>query len=183
MPPLSLTIAARAMTTKLRNFAARLSGWLALIGAIGIFAMLIHVTTDVILRQFISRPIPATVEIVSRYYMIFIAFLPLGWSQLRGDMIVVEVFSGAYRGVVKKVKNLLVKLLITLCYGALAYTTYLSAMREFGVGSYVVSLGFVIPTWPSYFVLPISFGLATCVSLLQVFLEIVPETGPQESVR
>lgn len=161
------------MNQKLQKFAARVSGWFALIGAIGIFAMLIHVSADVILRQFISKPIPATVEIVSRYYMILIAFLPLGWSQMRGDMIVVEVFSGLYRGKVKRFKKILVSALIVACYATLAYTTYLTAMREFSVGSYVVSLGFVIPTWPSYFVLPIAFSIAGAIALLQIYLEIV----------
>lgn len=171
------------MNQKLQNIASRVSGGLALIGAIGIFAMLIHISADVILRQFISKPIPATVEIVSRYYMILIAFLPLGWSQMRGDMIVVEVFSGLYRGWVKRLKKIFVCALIFATYATLAYTTNMTAMREFSVGSYVVSLGVVIPIWPSYFILPIAFSLAALIALLQIYLEIIAPAPTDQSAR
>lgn len=50
----------------------RVTRGLALPGALGIAAILVHVTADVVLRYLFNSPIPATLEMVSRYYMIAI---------------------------------------------------------------------------------------------------------------
>jgi hypothetical protein len=52
----------------------------------------------------------------------------------------------------------------------LTYTTWLVAMREFSARSFVISLSVAIPTWPSYFILPIGFGLAALVSFYRGFM-------------
>ena len=39
--------------------------------------MMVHVTLDVILSQFIAEPLPGTVDYVSYYYMVGLVFLPL----------------------------------------------------------------------------------------------------------
>src|SRR5690606_40657440 len=75
-----------------------LTNVLALVGALGVIAMLLHVTADVISRQLFQRPVPATVEIVSRYYMVLISFLPLAWTERRNEMITVDILSGLFRG-------------------------------------------------------------------------------------
>jgi TRAP-type C4-dicarboxylate transport system permease small subunit len=66
--------------------------FLALVGAIGVLLMMLHVGADIASRNIFGRPIPATNEIVSRYYMVLIAFLPLAWvEQRRRSMVSVEV--------------------------------------------------------------------------------------------
>jgi TRAP-type C4-dicarboxylate transport system permease small subunit len=147
------------------------------VGAIGILAMLVHVVAYVVSRHVLSTPIPATVEIVSRYYMITIAFLPLAWADRRGDMISVEIFGDLIRGRLKLFNSLFVVLLSGVTYSALAYTTWFKAMREFGVKSFVVSLNTAIPVWPTYFVLPIAFALAALVCVVKIWLLL---TGPNE---
>ena len=51
--------------------------------ALAIVAMMLHVIVDVILRNVSNTPIPATYEIVTKYYMIALAFVPHG--EVRGD--------------------------------------------------------------------------------------------------
>lgn len=46
----------------------RLTDALAILGALGVVAMLVHINIDVVLRQLFHWPVPATNEIVSRYY-------------------------------------------------------------------------------------------------------------------
>lgn len=169
------------MRSHLLNFAGRMSSGLALFGAIGILAMLVHVTSDVVVRQLFNTPIPATVEIVSRYYMVLIAFLPLGWAELRGDMISVEVFSGMFKGTSKRLQTAFVDILTTFAYSILAYTTWIIAVREFEIGSFVISLSTAIPVWPSYFILPVAFAVAAIVTLLKVFLNLTPDDNPTDS--
>lgn len=158
----------------LEIFADRMSSIFSLVGGLGIFLMLIHVTSDVFLRQVFNFPPPATVLVVSHYYMVMIAFFPLGWAELRGDMISVEVLSWLFKGNALKIKTILIDLLIAVIYLFLTVTTWDIAMAEFKVKSYQVSLGVVIPIWPSYFILPIAFCVAAFVVALRLYFYLSP---------
>lgn len=166
----------------LKIFVERMSSFFSLVGGLGIFLMLIHVTADVISRQIFNYPPPGTVLVVSHYYMVMIAFFPLGWAELRGDMISVEVLSWLFKGRVLKIKIILIDLLIAVIYLFLAITTWDIAMAEFKVKSYQVSLSFVVPIWPSYFILPIAFGVAGLVVVLRLYFYLSPddETNVEE---
>lgn len=153
------------MREKLDGLMNAVTSGLALLGAIGVVAMLVHVTAYVIMRYAVSMPVPATVEIVSYYYMILIAFLPIAWAERRGDMISVEVFAQFFTGRLGRVVDTFVALLTCGAYTILAYTTWTVAMREFAARSFTISLSVAIPTWPSYFILPVSFALAAIVTL------------------
>ncbi|WP_198669614.1 TRAP transporter small permease [Pelagibacterium sediminicola] len=141
-------------------------------------AMLLHITGYVISRHVMRAPIPATVEIVSQYYMVLLAFLPLAWAERRGDMITVDIFSPLFTGRIGRINEIFVAAVSGAAYAALAYTTWLVAMREFAVKSFVISLSMAIPVWPAYFALPIGFGLAAIVSLYRGF--VPPIEGSQE---
>jgi TRAP-type C4-dicarboxylate transport system permease small subunit len=162
------------MRESLDRLVVRVTDGLALLGAVGVIAMLIHITAYVILRQLTNTPIPATVEIVSYYYMILIAFLPLAWAERRGEMISIEIFAGLMKGRVARFNEIFVALVTAGAYGVLAYTTWMVAMREFASRSFVISLSVALPVWPSYFVLPIAFGLAALVSL---YRGLMPKQG------
>jgi TRAP-type C4-dicarboxylate transport system permease small subunit len=155
----------RARIDRLVNMIA---AGLALVGGIGVVAMLLHITGYVVLRLVLSSPIPATVEIVSSYYMVMVAFLPLAWAERRGEMISIEVLSGLYRGATRRAVNIFVAIFTTAVYALLAYTTWGVAMREFETGAFVMSLSVVIPIWPSYFLLPFGFALAAIVTSYRV---------------
>lgn len=158
------------MADRLGIIMKRATDVLALLGAVGVVAMLVHICAYVIGRHLVATPIPATVEIVSSYYMVLIAFLPLAWAQRRGDMITVEVFAPLFGGPLRKLDAIFVALVTAAAYLVLTYTTWQVAMREFAAKSFVISLNVALPTWPSYFILPLGFGLAAIVSVLKVFL-------------
>lgn len=160
------------MITALGGFMKRATSMLALLGSIGIFAMLVHICAYVIARYFAASPIPATVEIVSNYYMVLIAFLPLAWAERRGDMIAVEVFKPLFKGPLLRMNAIFVAVVTAGAYTVLTLATWQVAMREFGAKSFIMSLSVPIPIWPSYFILPVSFGLATIVCLIKVVLVI-----------
>jgi TRAP-type C4-dicarboxylate transport system permease small subunit len=157
----------QGMPAALRSIVSRLSSGLALVGAAAVVAMLLHVVVYVVMRHVASAPVPATIEIVSYYYMVAIAFLPVAWAERRGDMITVEVFESLFPPAVRRWNAALVSLICFCAYCALTYTTWTVAMREFAAGSFVISLNVALPTWPGYFALPAGFGLAALVSLFQ----------------
>ena len=162
------------MRESLDRLVVRISDGLALLGAVGVVAMLVHITAYVIMRQFSHSPVPATVEIVSYYYMVLIAFLPLAWAERRGEMISIEIFAPLLTGRIGRINEIFVALVTAGVYAVLTYTTWLVAMREFSARSFVISLSVVIPVWPGYFVLPIGFALAALVTL---YRGLMPKQG------
>lgn len=163
------------MRHALNLFVHRMSSLFSLVGALGIFLMLLHVTFDVASRMLFNYPPPGTVLIVSHYYMVMIAFFPLAWAELRGDMISVEVISWLFKGKVLVVKTLLIELLMFVVYGFLTVTTWNIAVSEFAVRSYKVSLSVAVPIWPSYFILPIAFFVAAIVVAIRTYLYLFPD--------
>lgn len=142
---------------------------LALIGALAIVTLMLHVVIDVLLRNTLNAPVPATYEIVTHYYMIALAFIPLAWVEKGGGMVQVEVFEGLLgpRGLVWS--DRLVALLSTVIYAALAWFTWATAMRNFDSGTFVLAQQVRVPTWPAYFLLPLGFGLAALTTALRIF--------------
>ncbi|WP_274426399.1 TRAP transporter small permease [Chelativorans sp. YIM 93263] len=159
-----------------------LTDLLALLGAAGVLALLVHVTADVISRQLFARPIPATVEIASRYYMVLIAFLPLAWAERRNEMIAVDVFSSIFRGPFDRINKVFVHALSLAAFAFLAYTTWFAAIREYGSGSFVLSLSVAVPIWPGYFILPLGFALASLISLLKLYLCLTASENDPDSL-
>ncbi|QOR40350.1 TRAP transporter small permease [Billgrantia diversa] len=156
---------------------------LALLGTLGILLMVIHITLDVLLRATLSVSIPATVELVTRYYLITLALLPLGWVEWRREMIAVEALEGLMKPWLVRLSDVLVSLLSAAVYGVLAVATWGKAMEQYDIGSYVMSLNFPMPVWPTYFALPAAFALAAVVCVVRLpFLlrDTAPPSGTSD---
>ncbi|MBX3576692.1 MAG: TRAP transporter small permease [Rhizobiaceae bacterium] len=152
-----------------------ISSGLALVGALAVVIMLVHISAYVVMRIFFASPIPATVEIVSSYYMLAVAFLPIAWAERRGEMISIEVFSGLFPPLMKRLLVPLFVAVVTFgAYVILTYTTWLVAAREFQAGSFVMSLNRAIPVWPGFFMLPIGFALAALVAFYRAVALLAP---------
>lgn len=160
------------MRDMLKTGIERVSSLLALVGAVGVVAMLLHITAYVISRHVFERPIEGTIEMVSNYYMVLIAFLPIAWVEGRGEMISVEVIGQLFRGWLRKANAIFVVLVTFAAYAALTYTTWLVALRQLSTQSYAILLSTKLYIWPAYFVLPVSFGLAMLVTVFKLFLII-----------
>lgn len=160
---------------------------LALLGSIGVIAMMLHVGIDVVTRNLMGRPIPATVEIVSRYYMVLIAFLPLAWVERRNAMVSVEVFEALMPRWMLRTSDILVTLLSLALYAVLAYVTWRTAMSSLATRSFVITLNIAVPVWPSHFLPPVGFTLAAFATAVraaeQIFAPPVPTLAAPESER
>jgi TRAP-type C4-dicarboxylate transport system permease small subunit len=151
----------------LERAADRVAQGLALLGAIGVVALLLHVGIDVVMRNLFGQPIPATNEIVSRYYMVLIAFLPLAWVERGRAMISVEVLETMMPRALRRVSDMLVAALAALIYAAIAWVTWADAVKNWKIGAFVDVLGRQLPVWPTYFLPPAGFLLAAAVTLLR----------------
>lgn len=151
----------------LERVSDRVAQALALVGALGVIALLVHVSADVALRNIAGRPIPATNDIASRYYMVAIAFLPLAWVERRDAMVKVELFNFVAWRKLGRVSDVLVAILVTAIYLTLAYVTWGDAVKNWRIGAFVDVLGRQLAVWPTYFLPPAGFALAGAVTLLR----------------
>jgi len=151
---------------------------LALVGALAILALMLHVVIDVTLRNAANVAIPATYEIVTHYYMIALAFIPLAWVEKSGGMVQVEVLEPLLgpRGLAWS--DRLVALIATVIYAALAWFTWLTALRNFDAGVFVMAQNTRVPTWPAFFLLPLGFALAALTTALRM---VVPRRSDAAS--
>lgn len=142
---------------------------LATLASAGVLIMMVHVCADVIWRQVSGGPLPATVEIVSRYYMVLIAFLPLAWVERRGGMVSVELLDGFLPRPMIISSDVLVCLIAAVIYVTLAYASWGIAIRNYNTGTFVMALQYAFPVWPTYFLAPLGFALAAVVVTLRGF--------------
>jgi TRAP-type C4-dicarboxylate transport system permease small subunit len=138
---------------------------LALVGGAGIVAMLLHVFADVLSRHIFNEALPATVEIVSRYYMVAAAFLPLAWVERNRSMISVEILTGMVSPQLVRVSDVAVLLLSAVIYAVLVYASLRAAIPHFERGAFIISLSTSVPIWQTYFILPAAFAMAMVVTL------------------
>ncbi len=150
------------------RFTDRIARLLALLAAIGVLAMMLHVGADVIWRTLSGRPLPATVEIVSRYYMVVIAFLPVALVERQNAMISVELIDAAMTPALRRASDVAVALLALAIYAVMVWTTWTTAMQNFHTGTFVVALNSKIPVWQTYFIPPVGFALAGLVVLVRL---------------
>lgn len=152
---------------------------LAIIGALAIGALMMHVFIDVVMRNLSNRPIPATYEIVTNYYMIALAFIPLAWVERGGGMVQVEVIDTFLGKRMLDWSDRLVALISTLIYGTLAWVTFDSALKTFATGAFVMAQSVRVPTWPAFFLVPIGFGLAALVTLIRMIVATPKSKAPE----
>ncbi len=151
----------------LERAADRLAQGLALVGAVGIAAMLVHIGADVLTRNLLGRPIPATNEIVAGYYMVLIAFLPLAWVERNRGMVSVDLLEAVMSPQARRASDLFVALLATALYLVIAWVGWQAAMSRWNIGAFVDVLGYRLPIWPTYFLPPAGFLLAAMMTLLR----------------
>lgn len=141
---------------------------LALIGALAVVLLMLHVVADIALRNLRNAPIPATYEVVTHYYMIALAFVPLAWVERSGGMVQVEVINAALGPRMLVASDFLVALISAGVYATLAWVTWQTASRHTAIGTFVVSNATMVPTWPAFWLPPLGFALAAVVALARL---------------
>ncbi|MBP1851768.1 TRAP transporter small permease [Rhizobium halophytocola] len=153
----------------LTGLADRLSRLLAFVAGIGVILMMVHVCADVVARVITGASLPATVEIVSYYYMIIVAFLPLAWVEWKEQMVSVEIIEFLLSPGLRRASDAAVALLSTVIYGVMTYATWATAMKNFHTGTFVVALQTKIVTWPGYILPTLGFALAALITAIRLF--------------
>ncbi|MBN8293952.1 TRAP transporter small permease [Rhodobacter sp. NTK016B] len=145
---------------------------LAFLGAVATLALMAHVALDITLRNIFNRPIPATFEVVTHYYMVSLAFIPLAWVEKSGGMISVEFIDGFLSPRTRRISDRIVALITTLVYAVLAWVTLQTALTNMARGSFLMANQTRVLTWPAYWIPPLGFGLAALVVFIRLISPI-----------
>ncbi|WP_456386030.1 TRAP transporter small permease [Profundibacter sp.] len=138
------------------------------LGALAITLMMLHIAADVISTFVFNRPLPGTIPIVSQYYMVIATFLPLAFVERKAGHVSVEILVQRFP---KKVQGALAAAAIVLgvvIFSLITWRAWLEAMKKHAIGTFSYEEAFKIPTWPSYYILPLGTGLMTVVMLYKL---------------
>ncbi len=156
------------------RFAQHVSHLLAIIAALALGLMMLHVTADVVGKYAFNSPIPGTAEVVASYYMVSAVFLPLAWVEIREGSIMVEILYDLLPGLGRRICLFLATVLSAVFYGGLAWLSWAPAVKAWQIGEVVEGTWRVV-VWPTKFLLPIGLALA-CVVMVLRLVEIVRGT-------
>lgn len=148
------------------------------VATIGLLAMMVHITMDVVLGLLLNSPLGLTSTYVTQYYMIAVAFLPIMAAEFRGAHISADLFVKRMSPGVQHVVGLLVLALCLGVYLMLTAQSWQQAMSKFSSGAFVDEHGSRVVVWPSFFMLPVGFGLSSLIIASRLILEAMGAREP-----
>jgi TRAP-type C4-dicarboxylate transport system permease small subunit len=140
------------------------------IGAAAVMAMMFHVSIDVLGKYLFNAPLPATLEITSHYYMVACVFLPLGLVERQNLHISVEILTSNLPGAVERFFIFVAMIASLLYFGVMTYRTWFDALDKYSVGAFIMGSTSAVPTWPTYFMVPLGCGVMMAVLLYKILI-------------
>lgn len=135
--------------------------------------MVLHVVTDFTLRYVVGVPLSGTTEIVSRYYMVALIFLPLAFVQLTDQNISASFLSDLMPIRPRILLDCLTAILMA-AYGALlAWRTGIEALRATEITEQIQTSSFFLPTWPARWIPVLGMTLVVVVSVLALVVHVM----------
>ena len=144
-----------------------INGFFAWHSGIAVAVMMLHVCIDVFAKFVLQSPIPATITVVTYYYMPLLTFLPLAFVQQKRGHISVEVFTSMLS---KRIQHHLYFWTILFCVvvlALLARVTFGEAVNKLELGTFRLEQNVRILTWPGQFFPAIGYGLLALLMMLQ----------------
>ena len=165
--------------TAIGRLLARAIDLSTLLGLVAVALMMLHITIDVTGKFLLNEPVPATIAMVSSYYMVVVAFLALALAETRNSHITVEVLTEFFPMRVQRHLYSWTYLVSALVYGVITYRAWEEAQRAHATGTFIMEQSTKLITWPSYYLLPIGTGLMTVVVLYRFLIYL---TGAQSGL-
>lgn len=149
------------------------------IGAIGLIAMMLHISADIIGGLVFNAPIAVTSAFVTQYYMIAVAFLPLASGEWRGAHIGVDLFVTRLSKVPRRYVDLVILVVYLLVCLMLTVQSWQQAAEKISSGAFIIEQTTRLSIWPSYLVLPAAFGLLTLIVALKLWCRLLGRPEPE----
>lgn len=150
------------------------------LGVVAVLMMMTHITIDVVSKYLFGMPMPGTITVVSNYYMVLIAFLPMAFTERRNAHISVEVVTEHFSPRIQGVLKIGSLIFCAAIFAALTWQSWIEAGRAQKVGSFEIEQNIKLLTWPARYLLPLGCGLMTATLLLRIGIAI--RRGPVRSL-
>lgn len=147
----------------------RFNYYIMIIGSLLLSLMVIHTTFDVAMTYIAGLPVEGTVEIVSRYYMVAVVFLPLAFVQATDKHIVAELLSDRLSKRMQLACQCFSWILMTILGVALAWQCGIEAMRMTAINEQIQTSNYFLPTWPSRWI-PVFSGALIAVQAVALLV-------------
>ncbi len=159
------------LLSKLDRQLFRLESFLALVGGIAVFSLMLLAVVSVGGRHFFNRPLSGYVDWIEQA-MPLIAFVGISYTQRLGGHIRMDILVGRLRGRLLWSAEFLSTLIMLVLMLLLVWGTYSHFLRSFDFGSPMwsrdSSLDIGLPLWPVKLLVPVSFS----VLALRLFLQL-----------
>ena len=138
-----------------------------------IVLMMLQIVADVFMRKLFGSGFPLTPELVSKYYMLSVCYIPLALSENNSQQIHATIFTDKMPSCLQPYFKIFGLLLAIIIYTTMCLTSYEEAYIQTMKGAYVETGVMYMVIWPSYWILPLGFFMmsvaciAKCVSVWQ----------------
>lgn len=134
--------------------------------------MALHVVSDVGFRYFAGYPLAGTTEIVSRYYMVTLIFLPLAHVQVRNQHINASLFGELLPPRWQVLLGCLTALLMGMFATILGWRMAVEAARATEIHEKIQTAFYFLPAWPARWIPVVAMVLVLLVSIIAFFTQI-----------
>ena len=151
----------------LQTLAERLAALQLAVAALAVFAILGSISVDVFLRTAFNAPFSSTIEIVSFYYMIPLAFLPIATLEITDGHIRTDLFYRLFPSRGRIGADILSGILTASIYALLGWITFQQAVVSTRSGELAMGVA-LLPIWPVRWVLPFAFATSAAIAFLLI---------------
>jgi len=149
----------------IKLFIAGATKW---IGSIVLVMMALQIVVDVLMRNMVGAGLPATTELVSRYYMLAVSFVPVAYAEIQRRHVEASIFTDMMPKKLHAPIYFVGFALSLVVYVLMTWGTAKEAMVQTSRGAFIEAGSMMFPTWPSYWILPLGFALMSIVLVLRI---------------
>lgn len=167
---------------------SRVSEFAVMVSGVVMALMVVHVVADVGLRYLSGVPLSGTTEIVSRYYMVTLIFLPIAFVHVTDQNICASLISDMLSPKSRILLDCLTSVLMAIFGVLLAWRAGAEALRATGINEQLQTAAYFLPTWPSRWIPVLAMGLLVVVSCLGLAVNVerflrhdIPERSDSEA--
>ena len=144
---------------------------LAIVSAIGLGLMVVHITLDVAGRTGFRNPLPGTLEFVQYVYMPVIALCAMAMAERMGQHPRVTVLLPADGTASRRAVDIIGQVTLIVVVGLLFYSGIGAAEHSIAIDESVIA-AINVPVWPAKVIAVIAFG-AFLLQAVVVLIELV----------
>lgn len=148
------------ISTTIIHGASRIAG---IVATVFVMAIMVLTVSDVLLRFFVNRPIPGSVELC-QYFIVVGGFLGLAWCAMKGGHVkvdmVVDLLSPRFKSVADFINGIIALSVVPLAaWQLIAHARVVQLER-------ITSDNLEIPAYPFYAMAGLGFGLLALVMIV-----------------